>query len=56
MLGALPFFLFAFLFSTNRDYLEPMFTRTVGIIALAGGVVLMGIGAYWLKKIVDIEV
>ena len=56
ILGALPFVLFAFLFATNRDYLEPLITRTAGIISLVVGLVLMGAGWWWLKKIVDIEV
>ncbi|NIA24146.1 MAG: VWA domain-containing protein [Gammaproteobacteria bacterium] len=56
VLGALPFVLFAFLFATNRDYLNPLLTRVPGIIAIVVGMVLMGIGVYWLKKIVDIEV
>jgi tight adherence protein B len=56
ILGALPFVLFAFLFATNRDYLDPLISRTVGIIAMAVGLVLMGAGWWWLKKIVDIEV
>ena len=56
VLGALPFFLFAFLFATNRNYLNPLLTRVSGIIAIVVGVVLMVIGVYWLKKIVDIEV
>ena len=56
VLALLPIVLFAFLFSTNRGYLEPLFTETAGLIAIAVGLALMGAGVYWLKKIVDIEV
>lgn len=56
VLGVLPIILFAFLYLTNRDYLEPLFTRTPGLIAIGVGLGLMGAGAYWLKRIVDIEV
>ena len=56
ILGALPFFMFGFLFVSNRSYLDPLLTRTTGIIAMVIGAVLMVIGVYWLKKIVDIEV
>jgi tight adherence protein B len=56
ILGALPFVLFLFLFSTNRDYLEPLITTTPGIISMVIGLVLMAVGWWWLKKIVDIEV
>ena len=56
VLALLPLVLFAFLFTTNRGYLEPLFEETAGLIAMAAGLLLMGAGVYWLKKIVDIEV
>jgi tight adherence protein B len=56
VLGALPFGLFLFLYSTNRDYLEPLFTSTSGIIAIVGALVLLVIGIFWLTRIVKIEV
>ncbi len=56
VLALLPIVLFAFLFSTNRSYLEPLFNETAGLIAIGVGLGLMGAGIYWLKKIVDIEV
>ncbi len=56
VLGVLPFALFAFLYVSNQDYLSPLFTRVSGLIAIGVGLVLMGVGIFWLKKIVDIEV
>ncbi len=56
VLALLPVVLFAFLYTTNRGYLEPLFTVTAGLIAIGAGLLLMGAGIYWLKKIVDIEV
>ena len=56
VLGAMPFLLFAFLFTTNRDYLEPLFERTPGIIAMVGAVVLLLAGILWLTRIVKIEI
>jgi len=56
VLALLPLVLFAFLYTTNRGYLEPLFTVTAGLIAIGAGLLLMGAGIYWLKKIVDIEV
>ena len=56
VLGAMPFLLFAFLFATNRDYLEPLFTRTPGIIAMLSAVVLLLAGIVWLTRIVRIEI
>ncbi len=56
VLGALPFILFFFLWSTNRDYLEPLITTGFGQIAIGVGILLMLGGLFWLRKIVDIEI
>ena len=56
VLGALPFALFAFLWFSNRDYLLPLIESTFGLIAIGVGIILMGAGVFWLKKIVDIEI
>ena len=56
VLGSLPFFLFAFLFFTRRDYLQPMLESTMGLVAL--GVAFLGllIGIFWLSRIVKVDV
>ena len=56
VLGLMPVALFAFLYITNPDYLEPLLNSTAGWVAIGIGVALMMIGGYWLSKIVDIEV
>ncbi len=56
VLGSLPFALGGFLWASNRSYLEPLFERTEGQIAVGVGLVLMAAGGLWLRKIVDIEV
>jgi tight adherence protein B len=56
VLGSLPFALGAFLWFTNRDYLQPLLDATMGRIAIVVGLLLMGAGIFWLKKIVDIEI
>ena len=56
VLGALPFVLFLFLWSTNRDYLQPLVESVFGQIAIGIGILLMAGGVFWLKKIVDIEI
>ena len=56
VLGSLPFALGAFLWFSNRDYLQPMLDATMGRIAIVAGLILMAGGILWLKKIVDIEV
>jgi Flp pilus assembly protein TadB len=45
-----------FLWTTNRDYLEPLIQETFGRIAIGAGLLLMAGGIFWLKKIVDIEI
>lgn len=56
VLGALPIFLFVFLYFTNRQYLEPLLTTFVGILALVGAGVGLLIGVAWLRKIVSVDV
>lgn len=56
VLGSLPFFLFAFLFTTRRDYLQPMLESNWGLIALGGAFGLLLIGIFWLSRIVKVEV
>ena len=56
VLGSLPFALFAFLWFSNRDYLLPLIESTFGLMAIGAGLILMGGGVFWLKKIVDIEI
>jgi tight adherence protein B len=56
VLGAMPVFLFLFLFVSRRSYLQPMLDSTKGLIALGGAVVLLLAGIFWLSKIVKVDV
>jgi tight adherence protein B len=56
VLGTLPLALFAFLFVTNRTYLEPLFESVPGIIAIVTAIGLMLAGAFWMTRIVKIDV
>ncbi len=56
VLGALPFAMALFLWTTNREYLQPLLDETFGRIAIGVGLLLIAGGIFWLKKIVDIEV
>ena len=56
VLGSLPLFLFAFLFMTRRDYLQPMLDSTTGLAALGGAAVMLGVGIFWLSRIVRVDV
>lgn len=56
VLGSLPFGMFLFLWSANREYLQPLLEATFGRVMIAAGLLLMAAGVFWLKKIVDIEI
>ncbi len=56
VLGSLPFFLFAFLWTTNRGYLDPLISSTGGIISLIGALGLLLVGIYWLTRVVKVEI
>jgi tight adherence protein B len=56
VLGSLPFAMGLFLWTTNREYLQPLLDSTFGRIAMGVGLLLLAGGIFWLKKIVDIEI
>jgi tight adherence protein B len=56
VLGGLPIFLFFFLYSTNKEYLEPLLTTFPGAMALVSGGVGLLLGVLWLKKIVTVDI
>ena len=55
MLGAAPFVLFAVLFMFFPAYIQPMLTNTLGKFALVLAGIMMTIGFFVIKKIVDIR-
>jgi tight adherence protein B len=56
ILVALPFLLAGYISIVNPGYLQTMFDETIGKIMVAGGIVLMGIGIVWMRKIIKIDV
>jgi tight adherence protein B len=45
-----------YLLLVNRDYVMPMFTDPKGWLMLAGGVLLLGVGIFWMSRLVKVEV
>jgi tight adherence protein B len=45
-----------FLFTTNRDYIDMLFSETIGIVAVIGAIASTAIGWFWIRKIMKIEV
>jgi tight adherence protein B len=54
VLLALPVLLFGYMMLVNPDYAGELF-RGIGLMLLVGGVVLMSVGALWIRKLVDLE-
>lgn len=56
IIGLLPVFIALAITVLNPEYISLLFTRTVGQIMLAGGIMMELIGMFIIKKILDIEV
>jgi tight adherence protein B len=55
VLAVMPFGLFGFIYLTNPDYLQPLLESTVGMAVMAAGAVFIGIGIFWMQKIVKVD-
>jgi tight adherence protein B len=55
VLSVMPVFLFVFISIANPGYMEPLRTSTVGLAVMAGGVVFILIGIFWMQKIVKVD-
>jgi tight adherence protein B len=56
ILLGLPVLVFISLYFLNRGYITPLFTTTSGMMMFAVAIGLMGLGTFWLNRIVKIEV
>ena len=56
ILIALPIGIFLFTFKSNREYVELLWTRPMGLAMMAAGIVSLGIGMFWMNKVVDVKV
>ena len=56
ILIALPFGLFFYMMWVNYDYISLLWTTGVGILMSLGALVLLVIGIFWMRKVVQIEV
>lgn len=55
ILMALPVGIVVLLMGVNPHYMTPLFTNPLGWVMIGVSVVLMGVGALWLRKIIDIK-
>ncbi len=56
VIGGLPPAFLVYLLLVNRDYVMPIFTEPMGWVMLAGAALLLGIGAFWMSRLVKVEV
>jgi tight adherence protein B len=56
ILGILPIALALIMYAINPDYIEVLFDKTIGNIMLVGSLILAGVGFYWMKKTIDIDI
>jgi len=56
ILIALPIGIFLYMLMVNRPYVELLWTNMIGIGMLAGAVISMTFGVFWMNKVVKVEV
>lgn len=56
ILLALPFAVGGFILWSNPGYVEPLYTTAVGIMMILAAVILMGVGTFWMSRLIKVEV
>lgn len=56
ILIAMPIFIFVYMTRVNYDYVSLLWTTTIGLFMSAGGLISLGAGIVWMRKVVKIEV
>jgi tight adherence protein B len=56
ILGALPVVFALYLMLVRPEYIAPLFTTAMGLFLLAVGSVTLLIGAFWMSKVIKVEV
>lgn len=56
ILIALPIAIGTFFVVTKPEYMAPLYTTAVGWLMLASSVLLMAVGAFWMSRLVKVEV
>ncbi len=56
VLGGLPPLFLLYLLLTNRDYVIVMFTEPLGWAMLTGAGMLLGLGIFWMSRLIKVEV
>jgi tight adherence protein B len=56
VLGLLPIGLGLFMYMANPEYIGVLFDETVGRFLLVGAILLAGVGFYWMKKVIEVDI
>lgn len=56
VLGALPPLFLLYLVLVQRDYVLPLFTDPRGLVMLAGAFAWLGVGIFWMSRLIKVEV
>src|SRR5439155_7848097 len=56
VLVGLPVVLGAYMFLVRREYVRPLHSTTLGLIMLAGAVIMLGLGSFWMSRVIKVEV
>lgn len=56
VLIGLPFAMAAYFMVTRAEYIRPLYTTGLGLLMLAGSVVFMALGSFWMSRLVKVEV
>ena len=56
VIGILPFALGAAMWVINPKYVKVLVTERLGQMLLAGSILLAGVGFWWMKKVIEVEV
>lgn len=56
ILSALPPAVFGFVSITQPDYMDPLYSDPLGLLILFGAVAWLGLGIFWMTRLVKVEV
>ncbi|MDQ1652982.1 MAG: tight adherence protein, partial [Cryptosporangiaceae bacterium] len=56
VLTAMPIGVAGWMFMIRREYLAPLYTTGLGIVMLVASVVMVCFGAWWMSKLVKVDV
>ncbi|MFN2625042.1 MAG: type II secretion system F family protein, partial [Mycobacteriales bacterium] len=56
ILGLLPVLFAGYLVTVRPGYLSPLFTDPMGIVMIGGMTIALAVGAFWLRKVVRVDV